>query len=947
MLTKSNTMRALLGGVFLALHVLDVNPSHAAAGNAVATLVGNTIQATYSFVGTEDMGGGIDNVAVQCALHNGVSGIATRIGTATPVAIPVGPQIQSSISCTLSASDLQILQSVPGSYAYALVERAGSAGKTVARSPTIPGTAPPFPGTVSYFSPKVQVTSVTKQGVGYAVAGTYTIQVGGTPPTGKTAQIGWYTTAGTNNTFFNLATFNIVPAGSALQGTFNVFINPTAVPGFAGSIGVFVGFDGAPRVFANVSFPTTLTCGTPTVGPLPALVNRPLNLAVSCVGNAGPLKVEWRDGTNALVATGANAMYTPAATGSLQLAATATDQLSPTISTQGISLTVNASAITVSNIPPPTVTTNAANPLANTGATLNGTVTSNGTATAVSFEYGLTNGYGSTAPATPISVVAGAVNAPVSAAINGLTCNTLYHFRVVGVNAGGTANGADVTFTTAACPTTVVTNAATAITTTGATLNGSVSSNGASTAVLFQYGPTVTYGTTVTATQSPLGAGANNVPVSLAISGLDCGATYHFRAVGGNTAGTINGADMTFIANPCPGTSTRLNIAPSAPLAFIATVTSNRSGTVRFTDGYYPDTQLINDQCPAIPTGLPGGTCNALNNCSQVPVDGLGLSTCVAVLACMQKQLGCHYITATYEGGSDAPSTSPVLAYPVFPPQAPQVTAVTAGNGDSSVTFATTNDGGLPLTSFTVIAVPVGGTGDTVSATITPAATVGVDRDAGSLSTTHVMSGLANGVSYTFQVIASNELGASPPSLPSPVVAPAAATLSAYSLNYVQKVYVAYYGRPADAAGLNYWAGQMDAAGQSLGAIIAAFGNSEEFNRRYGGLTSAQLVTRIYQQTLGRDPDPAGLAYYVGELQAGNRTLQTITLDVLNGASTAPDATVVSNRLEVASYYTAREAAGCAYGTEQTGVDALAIVTAGAASVTATKALIDARCGGN
>jgi len=168
---------------------------------------------------------------------------------------------------------------------------------------------------------------------------------------------------------------------------------------------------------------------------------------------------------------------------------------------------------------------------------------------------------------------------------------------------------------------------------------------------------------------------------------------------------------------------------------------------------------------------------------------------------------------------------------------------------------------------------------------------------------------------------------------------------SNYSRDYVQKSYVAYYGRPADPAGQDYWALRMDSEGQSLNAIIGAFGNSDEFNRRYGGLSFTALVTRIYQQALGRDPDPAGLAFYVGELQAGRRTLQSITLDVLNGATTAPDATVVANKLQVAAYFTVRVAAGCAYGTEQIGVDSISGVTALSASVTTAKASIDSRCG--
>jgi len=83
----------------------------------------------------------------------------------------------------------------------------------------------------------------------------------------------------------------------------------------------------------------------------------------------------------------------------------------------------------------------------------------------------------------------------------------------------------------------------------------------------------------------------------------------------------------------------------------------------------------------------------------------------------------------------------------------------------------------------------------------------------------------------------------------------------------------------------------------------------------------------------------------VAELQAGRRTLQAITLDVLNGATTAPDSTVVANRLVVAAYYTAKVAAGCAYGTEQVGVNALSGVTDLFATVTAANAAIDSRCG--
>jgi hypothetical protein len=170
-------------------------------------------------------------------------------------------------------------------------------------------------------------------------------------------------------------------------------------------------------------------------------------------------------------------------------------------------------------------------------------------------------------------------------------------------------------------------------------------------------------------------------------------------------------------------------------------------------------------------------------------------------------------------------------------------------------------------------------------------------------------------------------------------------TGSTYSRDYVQKAYVAYYGRPGDPPGQTYWATRMDAEGGSLNAIIGAFGYSAEFNGRYGQLTNTQLVTRIYQQALGRDPDQGGLDWYVAELVAGRRTLQTITLDVLNGATTAPDSTVVANKLGVAAFYSAKVAAGCPYGTEQDGVNALSGVTADSITVAIAQVAIGRRCG--
>jgi len=167
---------------------------------------------------------------------------------------------------------------------------------------------------------------------------------------------------------------------------------------------------------------------------------------------------------------------------------------------------------------------------------------------------------------------------------------------------------------------------------------------------------------------------------------------------------------------------------------------------------------------------------------------------------------------------------------------------------------------------------------------------------------------------------------------------------STYANTWGQKSYVAYYGRPADPAGLAYWAIRMDLEGGSLASIIAAFGTSNEFTRRYGGLANSQLLDALYQQTLGRAPDPAGRQYYLDQLNTGRTTVQKITLDLLGGA-TGSDVATVANRLDVANHFTGNVARGCPYAGESTGVASLAPVSFDPATAWAAKLTIETRCG--
>ena len=192
----------------------------------------------------------------------------------------------------------------------------------------------------------------------------------------------------------------------------------------------------------------------------------------------------------------------------------------------------------------PTATTNTATNIGTTSATLNGMINGNASSTIVTFEYGTTTGYGSTASATP-GTLTGSSNTAVSAGLTGLTINTPYHYRVKAVNCGGTIYGSDQMFTTTCTASTATTNTATSIGTTSATIDGTVNGNGSSTTVTFEYGLTTGYGSTISATPGNVSE-SSNTSVSAVLTGLTINALYHYRIKAENCGGTTYGSDHTF-----------------------------------------------------------------------------------------------------------------------------------------------------------------------------------------------------------------------------------------------------------------------------------------------------------------------------------------------------------------------------------------------------------------
>jgi len=91
---------------------------------------------------------------------------------------------------------------------------------------------------------------------------------------------------------------------------------------------------------------------------------------------------------------------------------------------------------------------------------------------------------------------------------------------------------------------TVTTGGVTGLTTTGATLDGTVNPNGVATTASFEWGTTTSYGQT-TAGQSA-GSGTAAQAVSAALTGLAPCTTYHYRVTATSAGGTATGEDASF-----------------------------------------------------------------------------------------------------------------------------------------------------------------------------------------------------------------------------------------------------------------------------------------------------------------------------------------------------------------------------------------------------------------
>lgn len=125
-------------------------------------------------------------------------------------------------------------------------------------------------------------------------------------------------------------------------------------------------------------------------------------------------------------------------------------------------------------------------------------------------------------------------------------------------------------------------------------------------------------------------------------------------------------------------------------------------------------------------------------------------------------------------------------------------------------------------------------------------------------------------------------------------VAAALQASTEYRVRAIDDLYRRYLDRPLDPAGQAAWLAFLDAGGRLEGVAASILGSDEYFARAGG--TTGGFLQAIYRDVLGRELDPGGQATWGGLLAAGNS--RTFVANCVLGS-------VESNRREVDALYQA------------------------------------------
>ena len=154
----------------------------------------------------------------------------------------------------------------------------------------------------------------------------------------------------------------------------------------------------------------------------------------------------------------------------------------------------------------------------------------------------------------------------------------------------------------------------------------------------------------------------------------------------------------------------------------------------------------------------------------------------------------------------------------------------------------------------------------------------------------------------------------------------------------VQRLYIAYFNRPADPASLAVYEAMLPSDRVATQAELEAiaeqyFSPSAEYAALYAGMSNSEIVNAMYQNLFGRDAEPAGLLHWTAALIAGTETIASIALQLTYSAQ-GTDADSIAAKITAANAFTDEVESSTANITGYNGNDAAASARTWLATVT-------------
>ena len=395
----------------------------------------------------------------------------------------------------------------------------------------------------------------------------------------------------------------------------------------------------------------------------------------------------------------------------------------------------------------------------------------------------------------------GATEVTVSGLLNG----TLYSFTVTANNTVGRG------------PASAPSNAVTPATLPGPPVNVTAVSDNQAALITwgapFNDGGGSITGYTVTSIPEGLTAFTSGSRAAVVL-GLTNGRPYTFTVRASNWAGAGLPSLPSNAATPLG--------APWAPTAVTA-ARGNASATVSWTapvdTGGTPVTSYVVTQSPGSASVTTSGTA------SQTVVSGLTNGTSYTFTVTAVNVIG--------PGGASDPSN---VVIPSTVPGAPSSLVVIAGDREVDVSWNAPADNGAPITQYAVTSSPGG-----IITSTTGATNVRV-------------SGLTNGVPYTFRVVATNLVGPGPASVPSTPIVPAAipgAPTNVIAVPQNRQASISWQSAPNNGSPIR----QYEVTSNPGGVVLTSLGTSLVFT----GLTNGTTYSFTVLATNAMGPGPMSL----------------------------------------------------------------------------------------